>query len=98
MYQIDQPEYETLALPPPPVTARVVYSIEGQEGESAQRRAYADPRHSRRRVVDAACGRAAVFGETSPSTQIIPAGPNPSAELSVVVRTTLDHASGTVSA
>ncbi len=34
--------------------------------------------------------------ETSPTTQIIPAGTNPSAQLSVVVRTTADRATGTV--
>ena len=33
IYQIDEPEYDTLALPPPPVAARVVYAIDGQEGE-----------------------------------------------------------------
>ena len=34
--------------------------------------------------------------ETSPGTQIIPAGTDPSAELSVVIRSTEDRASGTV--
>ncbi len=33
IYKIDDPEYLTLALPPPPVSARVVYSIDGEEGE-----------------------------------------------------------------
>ena len=34
--------------------------------------------------------------DAMPATQIIPAGKNPSAELSVVVRTTADRGSGTV--
>jgi hypothetical protein len=33
IYKIDQPEYVTLPLPPPPISARVVYAIGGQQGE-----------------------------------------------------------------
>ena len=47
-------------------------------------------------MVDAAGRRAAFSVMTSPTTQIIPAGPDPSAELSVVVRANSDHASATV--
>ena len=96
IYQIDQPEYETLALPPPPVAARVVYSIEGQEGEL--RSVARTPIHDTRgEVWSMPLAVVPPFSvETSPTTQILPAGPNPSAELSVVVRATSDHASGTV--
>ena len=56
------PNTQTLPLPPPPVSARVVYTIEGQQGElnSVAR----TPMHGdkRRRVVHAAGGSAAVFG------------------------------------
>ena len=62
IYQIDQPEYVTLALPPPPVAARVVYSIEGRGRRDSQRRAHADARHQGRSLVDAAGRRAAVLG------------------------------------
>ncbi len=97
IYQIDQPEYATLPLPPPPVTARVVYSIEGQEGElrTVARTPIHDTQGNAWSMPLAVVPPFSV--ETSPSTQIIPAGPNPSAELGVVTRTTLDHASGTVS-
>jgi LmbE family N-acetylglucosaminyl deacetylase len=97
VYRIDLPEYETLPLPPPPVTVRVVYSIEGQEGElrGVARTPLHDTHGEAWSMPLAVVPSFSV--ETSPSTQIIPAGPNPSAELSVVVRTTSDHASGTVS-
>jgi LmbE family N-acetylglucosaminyl deacetylase len=96
VYQIDQPEYETLALPPPPVTARVVYSIEGQEGvlRTVARTPLHDTKGEAWSMPLAVVPPFSVM--TSPSTQIIPAGPDPSAELSAVVRSTSDHASGSV--
>jgi LmbE family N-acetylglucosaminyl deacetylase len=96
IYQIDQPEYQTLALPPPPVTARVVYSIEGQEGvlSSVARTPIHDTKGEAWSMPLAVVPPFSV--STSPSTQIIPAGANPSAELSVVTQATLDHATGTV--
>ena len=96
IYQIDRPEYETLALPPPPVSARVVYSIEGQEGAlSAVART---PIHDTKgEAWSMPLAVVPPFSVTiSPSTQIIPAGSNPSASLSVMLRATSDHASGTV--
>jgi len=96
VYQIDQPEYETLALPPPPVTARVVYSIEGQEGvlRTVARTPLHDTKGEAWSMPLVVVPPFSVI--TSPSTQIIPAGSNPSAELSAVVRSTSDHASGSV--
>ena len=61
IYKIDSREYVTLALPPPPVSAHVVYSIEGEEGVH-QRCPHADARHQGRRLVDAAGGGASIFG------------------------------------
>jgi LmbE family N-acetylglucosaminyl deacetylase len=96
IYQIDRPEYETLALPPPPVSARVVYAIEGQEGElsTVARTPIHDTQGEAWSMPLAVVPAFSV--NTSPSTQVISAGPNPSAELSAVVRSTLDHASSTV--
>ena len=96
IYHIDDPQYATLALPPPPVSAHVVYSVDGEEGEI--RSVARTPMHDTKG--DAWSMPLSVVPpfsvETSPSTQIIPAGADPSAELSVVVRSTEDHASGTV--
>ena len=74
IYQIDQPEYETLALPPPPVTARVVYSIGGQEGvlRSVARTPIHDAKGEAWSMPLAVMPPFSV--DTSPSTQIIPAG------------------------
>ncbi len=96
VYQIDEPQYETLALPPPPVTARVVYSIEGQEGElsSVARTPIHDTKGEAWSMPLAVVPPFSVM--TSPTTQIIPSGPNPSAELSVVVRANAEHVSATV--
>ena len=96
IYQIDRPEYLTLALPPPPVTARVVYSIDGQEGiiTSVARTPIHDTKGEAWSMPLAVVPPFSV--ETSPSTQIIPAGPDPAAGLKVIVRATADHAAGTV--
>src|ERR1019366_10064901 len=96
IYQIDEPKYVTLALPPPPVAAHAVYSINGEEG---------DIRSFARTPVHDTHGEAwsmplAVVPpfsvETAPSTQIIPAGSNSPGQLSVMVRSTVAHANGTV--
>jgi LmbE family N-acetylglucosaminyl deacetylase len=96
IYHIDQREYVTLALPPPPVTARVVYAIEGQDG--VLRTVAHTPIHSM--SGEAWSMPLAVVPpfsvQTAPATQIIPAGPNPSSELSVVVRANSDHAAADV--
>jgi len=96
IYQIDEKEYLTLALPPPPVVARVVYSVNGEEGVV---RSYArTPMHDTKgNAWSMPLSVVAPFSvETSPGTQIILAGADPSAELSVVIRSTEDRASGTV--
>ena len=96
IYQIDDPQYLTLALPPPPVSARVVYSINGEEGEirSVARTPIHDTKGEAWSMPLAVVPPFSV--ETSPATQVIAAGASPSAELSVVVRSTSDHESGTV--
>ena len=96
LYQIDQPEYVTLPLPPPPVSAHVVYAIEGLQGEV--RNVARTPMHGSHG--DAWSMPLAVVPpfsvQTSPATQIIPAGANPSAELMVVVHGNSDHSSASV--
>jgi LmbE family N-acetylglucosaminyl deacetylase len=96
VYQIDNPEYATLPLPPPPVTARAVYSIGGQEGviSSVARTPVHDTKDNAWSMPLAVVPPFSVA--ISPATQIIPASANPSAELSVGVRSTSDHASGTI--
>jgi len=96
IYKIDNPKYVTLALPPPPVYARVEYSIAGAEGEI--RAVARTPMHGDNGDVWsmplAVVPRFSV--DAMPGTQVIPEGKNPSAELSVVVRTTADRGQGTV--
>jgi hypothetical protein len=96
IYQLDQPEYQTLALPPPPVTARVVYAIEGQEGElkAVARTPIHNTQGESWSMPLAVVPPFSVM--TAPAIQIIPAGPDPSAELSVVVRANSEHTSATV--
>ncbi len=96
IYKIDNPQYVTLALPPPPVSADVIYSIAGQEGEirSVARTPMHDAKGEQWSMPLAVVPPFSV--ETSPTTQVIPAGPDPSAKLSVVVRTTADRENGTV--
>ena len=96
IYQLDQPEYQTLALPPPPVTARVVYAIEGQEGElkAVARTPIHNTEGESWSMPLAVVPPFSVM--TAPAIQIIPAGPDPSAELSVVVRANSEHTSATV--
>jgi len=96
IYHVDQPEYQTLPLPPPPVAARVVYAIDGQEG--VLRAVARTPIHNTQG--EAWSMPLAVVPPfsvaTVPTTQIVPAGPDPSAELSVVVRANSEHTSATV--
>src|ERR1039457_3658266 len=96
IYQIDNPEYVTLALPPPPVAAHAVYSISGQEGEirSFARTPVHDTHGEAWSMPLAVVPPFSV--ETLPATQIIPVGSNPSAQLNVMVRSSLDHANGIV--
>jgi len=96
IYRIDDPEYVSLALPPPPVAARVLYSVNNAEGviRSYARTPVHDTHGAAWSMPLAVVPPFSV--ETSPSTQVIPAAANPSAQLSVVVRTTADHGSGIV--
>ncbi len=96
VYKIDNPKYVTLALPPPPVSARVIYSIKGDVG--VIRSIARTPMHNAKG--DAWSMPLAVVPpfsvEALPATQIIPAAANPSAELSVDVRSTANRAGGVV--
>ncbi len=96
IYKIDDPKYLTLALPPPPVSARVEYTINGAEGEirSEARTPMHDDKGEKWSMPLAVVPRFSV--DASPATQIILAGANPSAQLSVGVRTTADRGSGVV--
>ena len=96
LYKIDNPAYVTLALPPPPVSARVEYSINGAEGviSSVARTPMHDEKGDKWSMPLAVVPPFSV--EAAPATQIILAGTNPSAGLSVVVRTTADRGNGTV--
>ena len=96
IYQIDQPEYVTLPLPPPPITARVVYAIEGHEG--VIRSVARTPLHdSHGEVWSMPLAVVPQFSvQAAPTTQIIPASADPSAELRVVLRSNVDHATANV--
>ena len=80
IYKIDDPKYLTLALPPPPVSARVVYSINGADGviRSVARTPMHDDKGDKWSMPLAVVPPFSV--EASPATQIIPAGANPSAQ------------------
>ncbi len=96
IYHIDDSKYVTLALPPPPVIARVVYNVGGEEGiiRGFARTPLHDTHGEAWSMPLAVVPPFSV--ETSPTTQVIPAGSNPSAQLGVVVLTTADQAAGTV--
>ncbi len=85
----------TLALPPPPVSGRVAYSVGGEDG--VIRSVARTPMHAGKDVWSMPLAVLPPFSvETSPATQLILAAANPTASLSVVVRTTGDRATGTV--
>jgi len=96
IYKIDNPKYLTLALPPPPVSARVEYTINRAEGEirSVARTPMHDDKGEKWSMPLAVVPPFSV--EALPATQIMLAGANPSAQLSVGVRTTADRGNGTV--
>ena len=96
IYKIDNPKYLTLALPPPPVAVHVVYGINGAEGviHTFARTPMHDTKGNAWSMPLAVVPPYSV--EASPATQIIVQGKNPSAELSVVVRTTGDKSNGVV--
>jgi len=96
IYKIDNPKYVTLALPPPPVSARVDYTINGAEGEirSVARTPMHDDKGDVWSMPLAVVPRFSV--DAWPATQIILASANPSAQVSVGVRTTADRGNGVV--
>ncbi len=96
IYKIDNPKYLTLALPPPPVSARVEYTINGAEGEirSVARTPMHDDKGEKWSMPLAVVPPFSV--EALPATQFMLAGANPSAQLSVGVRTTADRGKGVI--
>ncbi len=96
VYTIDEPQYVTLPLPPPPVYAHVVYEFDGREG--VIRAAARTPLHDEHG--DAWSMPLAVVPpfsiHTVPTTQVIAAKPNPVSNLDAQVRSTADHAAGEV--
>jgi LmbE family N-acetylglucosaminyl deacetylase len=98
IYTIDQPQYVTLPLPPPPVSVHVVYALGDREGEMT---AFArTPLHDDHGTAwSMPLVVVAPFSiHTVPSTQIIAAKPDPVAQLNAEVRSTADHAKGEVRA
>jgi hypothetical protein len=98
VYTIDEPQYVTLPLPPPPVSARVVYNLAEREGViTAVARTPLHDQHGTAWSMPLSV--VPPFSvHTLPSTQIIAAKPNSVAELNAQVRSTVDHASGEVRA
>ncbi len=96
IYEIDQPVFLTEALPPPPVSGHVAYTI--NDGQGAIYAFGRTPLHDTKgNAWSMPLSVVPPFSvETSPGTQIMPAGTDLSAELSVVIRSTQDRASGTV--
>src|SRR6516162_624381 len=91
IYQIDQPEYVTLPLPPPPVSAHVTYVLDGQEGviQAVARTPMHDQSKEAWSMPLAAVPPLSV--QLEPTTQIFVAGPNPFAEMNVVLRSNSEH-------
>jgi LmbE family N-acetylglucosaminyl deacetylase len=96
IYQIDQPEYVTLPLPPPPVAAHVTYVIDGQEGmiHTVARTPMHDQSKEAWSMPLAVVPPLSV--QLDPTTQIFVAGPNPSAEMSMVLRSNSEHAKASI--
>ena len=96
IYKIDEPKYLTQALPPPPVSARVEYGVQGSSGviHSFARTPMHDQKGDAWSMPMAVVPPFSV--EATPVTQVMLAGKNPSAELTVGVRTTADRGNGTV--
>jgi LmbE family N-acetylglucosaminyl deacetylase len=91
IYQIDEPEYVTLPLPPPPVVATVTFAMEGQEGvvHAVARTPMHDSHGDAWSMPLAVVPPISI--SVSPGTQIIRAAANPSSELSVALLTSVDH-------
>ncbi len=98
VYTIDEPQYVTLPLPPPPVSAHVVYALGEREGviTAVARTPLHDQHGSAWSMPLSVVPPFSIH--TVPSTQIIAAKPNPVAELNAQVRSTADHATGEVRA
>jgi LmbE family N-acetylglucosaminyl deacetylase len=96
IYRIDDPQYVTLPLPPPPVSVRVKYNSGPAQGEIV---AYArTPMHDEKgNAWTMPLSVIPLFSiHIVPATQIIAAQPNPTSELSATVRSTVDHAQADV--
>jgi LmbE family N-acetylglucosaminyl deacetylase len=98
VYSIYEPRYVTLPLPPPPIYAHVMYALGEREGiiRAVARTPLHDEHGNVWTMPLAAVPQFSIH--TVPSTQIIAAQPNPSAELNAQVRSTADHPSGEVHA
>jgi len=98
VYQIDQPEYQTLPLPPPPVSVRVVYAIDGQEGtiRSVARTPMHDTQGGAWSMPLAVVPALSVHAD--PSTEIIPTSTDPVDKLAVVLRSNADRSNAIVHA
>ena len=98
IYVIDQPQYVTLPLPPPSVTARVVYGLAEREGViTAVARTPLHDQHGAAWSMPLSVVPPFSI-HTVPSTQIIAAKPDPVADLNAQVRSTAEHATGEVRA
>ena len=98
IYTIDQPQYLTLPLPPPPVSVHVVYTLGDREGEmTAVARTPLHDDHGKAWSMPLVVVPPFSI-HTVPSTQIIAAKPDPVADLNAQVRSTADHVSGEVRA
>ncbi len=98
IYTIDEPRYVTLPLPPPPVSAHVVYQVAEREGViTAVARTPLHDQHGEAWSMPLAVVPPFSI-HTVPSTQIMAAQPNPMASLNAQVRSTAEHASGEVRA
>jgi len=98
IYTIDEPQYLTLPLPPPPVYVRVTYEYNQHEG--VVRVPARTPLHDQHN--EAWSMPLAVVPpfsiHTVPATQVIAAQANPTASLDAQVRSTSDHSTGEVRA
>jgi LmbE family N-acetylglucosaminyl deacetylase len=89
LYTIDQPQFATLALPPPPVHAQVEYEVEGLQGHisSVAQVAFRDSHQDLHEIPLAV--EPALSVALEPATQVIPLGSRSGAELRVTVKKNL---------
>jgi LmbE family N-acetylglucosaminyl deacetylase len=92
IYTIDQPQFVTLALPPPPVQAYADYEVDGLQGRafSPAQVAFRDARQDLHEIPLAV--EPALSVALEPATQVIPLGSKAGAELRVTVKKNLPTA------